>query len=150
MTPEFWRDEERAQRQDLLYTSLRLAATFVLLFLAVMGALHWAGKSVHFSASRVESTTRPTWRVYGIVTDTATSEPVPFAHVADDSHMRPPLHATQADHLGHFELLTIAEPHEVVISALGYHARSAAVGRQWFEWTPEGSERLQISLEREP
>ncbi|MBI5085314.1 MAG: hypothetical protein HZB13_12035 [Acidobacteria bacterium] len=146
---EFWQEEARASRADIRRQFIRWTLVFIALVCAVIFALWWAGSTVHFSASRVDESTRPTWRLFGVVTDAATGEAVPFARIADDPHGRFPHFQATADHLGHYELLTIAEKHSVVVSALGYRPASAAIGRNWFLWMPSGDQRLDVTLTRE-
>ena len=81
--------------------------------------------------------------------DARTGAPVAWARLGDDPAGRPPLFEATAGVDGAYELLTIAEPHEVVVSALGYRARRIKVGRSWYLWMPRGSERVDITLEPE-
>jgi hypothetical protein len=50
---------------------------------------------------------------------------------------------------GAYDLTTIAEPHEVVATALGYRAKRTRIGRGWYLWLPKGSEQADIALEPE-
>lgn len=82
-----------------------------------------------------------------MVKDSKSGEPVPWAVIADDLSGRSPWSHATADRRGVYELLTLAEPHKINITANGYQARSIQIGRQWFLWMPSGSERLDIELE---
>ena len=138
---EFWQEEARSAQREVRQQLVRYSILFVALCAGVFFALWWAGQTIHFTAARVDSTVKPTWRVFGVVTDAATGEPVPFARVADDPEGPGPHFSSQADHLGHYELLTLAEPHRVLVSALGYHDAAIRIGRAWYSWMPSGDER---------
>jgi hypothetical protein len=146
---EFWQEEQRQQARESRGLALRWAFTFILMFSIAAFALWWAASTVHFGASRSEGSTTPTYRVFGVVTDRLTGNPVPFARVADDPGGSPPLFETATDHLGHYELLTIAERHRLRVSALGYRMQTIEVGKPWYSWMPSGSEVRSIVLERE-
>ena len=51
-----------------------------------------------------------------------------------------------ADYRGVFELLTLAEPHRIRVSAPGYRPLSLSIGRAWFVWMPRGNEKKNIDL----
>ena len=123
---------------------------FALLIGGLGFAVWWAGSAVQFSASRVEQTTGPTYRVTGIVRDAATGQRVPWAEIADDASGHPPLFHTTADQFGDYELLTIAELHNVRVAAPGYRTATVRVGKVWFVWFPKGSEKLDVTLQKEP
>lgn len=128
----------------------RWLVIFAVLFFFGCFVLWWAGQTVHYGAARAASTASPPeWRIYGIVRDEATREPVPFARIADGPDAKPPRFAATADHLGHFELHTLPERHEVTASAPGYKAKTLKVGREWYSWMPSGDERMDFFLERE-
>jgi hypothetical protein len=147
--PEFWRDEAARARDEWRYLIVRWTIAFVLVFGFVVYAVWWAGQTVRFGASRVEGVTAATYRVYGIVRDSASGEPVPFAKVQDDPRGRPPHYETLADHLGHFELVTVAEPRKLLVSALGYRPRLADIGRKWYAWQPADTQRVELELQKE-
>ena len=147
---EFWQEEERASRKEMVRQSVRWLVLFVALFAFVCFVIWWAGQTVQYGTARsTNSETKASWRLYGIVRDEATGEPVPFARIADGPGAKPPHFAATADHLGHFDLHTLPERHEVTASALGYQARTAKVGREWYSWMPSGDERLDFLLRRE-
>jgi hypothetical protein len=149
VTPDFWREESAREREELKKLIVRWAIAFLLVFCLIVYALWWAGQTIRFGASRVEATTTATYRVYGIVRDAAGGVAVPFAKVQDDPHGRPPHYETLADHLGHFELLTVAEPRKLLVSALGYRSRVVDIGRQWYVWRPSDTQRVELTLTRE-
>lgn len=145
---EFWQEEERSGRVDMR----RYIVQWSLISAALIGgaafALWWSSAAVHFSASRVEQTTGPTWRVVGLVHD-ARGAPVPWAEITDAPSGRPPFFHATADRFGAFELLTIAEPHRIQISAPGYKPAAAQIGRAWYMWMPKGLEHVSIVLSSE-
>lgn len=147
--PEFWEEQSADDQRDLRKQIVRWAILFALLIAGVVFAFWWAGSAVHFSASRVEQTTGPTYRVTGIVRDAATGQPVPWAEITDDPAGRPPFFHASADRFGAYELLTIAELHNVRVSALGYRPATFPVGKAWYVWLPRGSEKLDIKLQKE-
>ena len=147
--PEFWKDEPVDDRQDMRKLAVRWGLFFVLILAFMLFALWWAGAAVHFSASRVDQSTSAAYRVYGQVRNAATGAPVPFAQVADDPAGRPPLFHTMADSSGSYTLMTIAEPHILRISALGFKPAEARVGKAWYRWLPRGSEQLDVVLQPE-
>ena len=129
-----------------LPSALRLAIVFALLFGCVFFAFWWAGSAVRFSAERVAARSSPTWRVSGTVRDAVTRQPIPWAAVEDDPAGQPPFFHADADYHGVFELLTLAEPHRIRVSAPGYRPLSLDIGRAWFVWMPRGSEKKYIDL----
>jgi hypothetical protein len=125
---------------------LRLAVVFTLLFAGVFFAFWWAGSAVRFSAERAADRATPTWRVSGTVRDAVTHQPVSWALVEDDPSGQPPFFRADADYAGVFELVTLAEPHRIRVSAPGYHPLNVSVGRAWFVWLPRGNEKKNIDL----
>ena len=146
---EFWDEEASADRRDMRKQAVRWSVVFASLIAAALFAVWWATSALYFSASRVTESTKPTYRVYGQVRDARSGAPIPWTEVADQPFGQPPLFRTSADASGAFELLTLAEPHEVRISALGYRTKVARVGKDWFRWMPWGSERLDVTLQPE-
>ncbi len=153
-----WRGPWRRFRQDdeaedaaesgdsWVRPALRLAIIFALLFAGVFFAFWWAGSAVRFSAARAADRTTPTWRISGTVRDALTHQPVPWALVEDDPAGPAPFFRAEADYGGAFELVTLAEPHRIRVSAPGYHPESVSIGRAWFEWMPSGNEKKNIDL----
>ena len=138
--------EDAGARESGLRNVLRLAIVFALLFGGVFFAFWWAGSAVRFGAERAGNRSVPTWRVSGTVRDAVTRQPVPWALVEDDPAGQPPFFRADADHHGVFELLTLAEPHRIRVSALGYRPLSLDVGRVWFLWMPRGDEQKNVDL----
>lgn len=147
--PEFWEEQSADDQRDLRKQIVRWSIIFAALISVAFFTLWRASSAVHFSASRVEQTTGPSYRVSGIVRDATTGKPIPWAEISDDPAGRPPFFHATADRFGSYELLTIAELHNVRISALGYRPATAAVGKPWYAWLPRGSEKLDIKLQKE-
>jgi hypothetical protein len=146
---EFWEEEVKDDRREMRKQVLRWSLLFVLLCGGVFFAIWWASAAVHFSASRVDATTGSNYRITGIVRDAATGSPIPWAEIADAPSGRPPLFHATADRFGAYELLTIAEPHTVFVTALGYRPGSVRVGKAWYMWMPKGWEKMDIKLQAE-
>lgn len=145
---EFWEEEDSAGRRDMRRYAMRWILVFAILIGVISFAIWWSSSAVHFSSSRVEQTTRPTYRVTGIVRDAA-GQPVPWAEIGDELSGRPPFSHTTADRFGAFELLTIAEPHRIQVSALGYRPATVEIGKAWYMWMPKGAEKIEIALASE-
>lgn len=146
MQESFLSEQDAAERRDARRQLLKLAVAFALLFAAVFFAFWWSGSAVRFGAARVAATTAPTWQVSGTVRNARNGEPVPWARVEDDPAGRGPFYHAEADQHGAYSLLTLAEPHRVLVTAVGYRPAAIDVGRQWFVWMPEGAERRDIEL----
>jgi len=129
--------------------ALRWALVFAFLIAAMGFALWWSSQALDYSTARIQSTARATYRVHGTVVDKSSGKPVAWADVEDDPANRPPRFRTSADHLGRFELLTFAEPHRIIVSALGYKAGSHRTGKEWYLWMPKGEEQVRVELEPE-
>ena len=106
----------------------------------------WSGAAIRFGAARVTDRLEPTWRVFGSVRNATSGEPVAWAEIEDDPAGRPPFFHTEAGYAGNYSLMTLAEPHLVLIRANGFRPQSMRVGRQWFLWWPRGEERLEVVL----
>lgn len=128
---------------------MRWTLLFAGLLLALLSALWWSASAVHFTASRVEADTPATYRVHGVVRDARTGAPIPFARIEDHPDGRAPLFHAVADVRGEFELATLAEPHQIVVTGLGYKAVIRSVGKPWYLWLPRGVERVNVLLEPE-
>lgn len=147
---EFWEEERAANRQDFLRFAFKwggLMAGLIAIFLFVM----WRSTSaVEFAATRIDETTPARYRVFGIVKNAATGQPVPWPVVLDDPQGRPPHFKGDGKFDGTFELRTIAEPHTVHVSAIGFRAATVRVGRAWYLWMPSGEERIEVTLTPDP
>jgi len=121
-------------------------SAFAVLFTAVFIVLRWSGDAVRFGASRVAARGVVTWHVVGVVRNSTTLEPIPWASIDDDTAGRPPFFHAEAGQYGAFDLLTLAEPHQIIISATRYHNRTVNVGRVWFLWMPSGKEMHDVFL----
>ena len=130
--------------------AIRYVAAFAALFAAGCAVVWWSTATVRFASARTGMRAAPTWTVAGVVRNSLTGAPVPWARVSDDPAGLPPLFHAEADLRGGFELLTMAEPHRLRITAPGYLPATIAVGRRWFFWTPRGRERRDVKLTPEP
>jgi hypothetical protein len=140
-------DEEREQDRLTLHRTLaRWIAAFVVIFCCAAMAFWWSGSAVKYSAARVQNRSNPTYQVTGVVTDSRTHQPVPWAEVSTDFQFGGAFFATSTDQNGRYSLNTLAEPHDLVIKSNGYQSSRVHVGRQWFSWTPRGSERRDAEL----
>jgi hypothetical protein len=145
--PVSFEQEDAADlRRHFLRQLIRLSLAFALLFGVVFFAFWWSGSAIRFGASRVAERAETTWRVTGTVRDGVTRKPVPWAAIADDPGGRPPFFRTDADQAGVFELLTLAEPHRIRVSAAGYKTVTLRVGRAWFLWLPRGREKCDVEI----
>lgn len=145
--------EQQQQPQDDAALLRKYALRWALVFLVLIGlmayALWWSSAALEYSASRIKETTRATYKVTGVVIDKSTGRPVAWANLEDDPAVRPPRFRTSADHTGRFQLMTIAEPHRIVVTALGYQSTLHQTGKDWFLWMPKGEEKVRIELEPE-
>jgi hypothetical protein len=139
--------EDPELREIFVRAGLRTAAAFAIIFSLVYFAFWWSGAAVGFGASRASGRVEPTWQVVGTVRNAVNREPVPWAVVEDDPEGQPPYFHTDATYSGAFDLLTLAEPHRLRISAPGYQTASVQIGRTWFIWFPKGMERLDVLLQ---
>jgi hypothetical protein len=146
---EFWQEQREANRKELLRFSLRWGIVLAAIS-AIFGWMLWRSSSaVDFAASRVEANTPARYKITGTVRDAVTSKTVPWPVIADSPEGSPPHFHTTGKHDGTFELWTIAEPHNVVISALGYRSVTVRVGKAWYLWMPSGEEKFEIRLDPE-
>ena len=147
--PEFWEEQNQDDRREMKKQVARWGLLFGVLFCFGFFAIWWATSAVNFSASRVESTTGATYKISGRVRDAGNGAPVSWAEIADAPSGRPPLYHTTADRFGAYEFVTLAEPHNLIVSALGYRVATVRVGRAWYAWMPKGTEKLEIKLQKE-
>jgi hypothetical protein len=142
----FLPEPDAEDRHSFAGQAARWTIAFGLLFAGVFFCFWWSGAAVRFGAARVTDRLVPTWRVFGSVRNARSGEPVAWAEIADDPDGRPPFFQTEAGYTGDFSLLTIAEPHLILVRAIGFRPQTMQVGRQWFVWWPRGEERLEVSL----
>ena len=142
----FLAEETADERREFRRHAIKWTLAFLLLFAGVFFAFWWSGSAVRFGASRVTQETAMTYKVSGTVLDAQTRQPVPWAEIRDDSSGRPPFGHATADRSGVYELLTVAEPHRILVTANGYRSKELQVGRQWFVWMPRGTEQRDIQL----
>jgi len=146
-SPQSFSDEEAADlRRQYMRQAIRLALAFLVLFGGVFLAFWWSGSAIRFGASRVGDRGAPTWRVTGSVRSAASHKPIPWARVEDDPAGDPPFFQADTDQYGAFDLLTLGIAHQIRISAWGYRTAQLRVGRAWFFWLPQGSQRLDVEL----
>ena len=88
----------------------------------------------------------PTLSLACDIVDAITHQPIPWALVEDDPGGPPPFFRTDAGYAGDFELVTLAEPHRIRVSAPGYYPLRVEIGRAWFVWMPRGNEKKNIDL----
>jgi hypothetical protein len=150
LRPASFDEEESADlRRAYIRQGIRLLAAFVFLIVFVYTVFRWSGAAVRFGASRAASRGTPNWQIRGVVRNAQTHAPVAWAVVEDDPSGQPPFFHTQADQFGSYDLLTLAEPHRLRISAPGYQPAIVRVGRTWFLWLPHGDERRDVELNQE-
>lgn len=142
----FLAEEIQTERSEARRLMLRITIGFAALFAFVYLAFWWSGSAIRFGAARVTASNAPTYRVWGTVRDARSNQPIPWAAVEDDPSGSPPFFRTDADAGGVYTLMTLAAPHAVQISAVGYHPIVLQIGRPWFVWWPRGTERLDASL----
>ena len=144
--PSFDEEESADRRRQYIRYTVRLAVAFCILFAGVSLAFRWSGDAVRFGASRVAARGVASWHIVGTVRDAATHKQVPWASIEDDPGGRPPFFRADSDQSGAFELVTLAEPHQIRIAAVGYQSVTVRVGRVWFLWLPQGKERHDAEL----
>jgi len=142
-------EADAEMRELYVRTGFRAAAAFALIFGAVFFAFWWSGSAVRFGAARAADRAVPTWLVKGTIRDAFTHQPIPWAVVADDPAGRPPQYRTDANYAGVYELLTLAEPHRIRVTAPGYRTTFTAIGRAWYLWLPRGLETKDMELRPE-
>lgn len=146
---EFWQEEEFNERREMGRFYVKWGLVFAGLIAFAAFALWWAGSALSFSASRVSGSGKPSYKVFGAVIDARSGAPVPWAKIQDDPEKRPPLFETSADFHGKFELLTLPEPHNLVIAAYGHKPKRIPIGKTWYLWMPSGEEEIEVSLDPE-
>lgn len=145
-TQNFLEEERLEDRVSLHRTLVRWGLAFAGIFAMAAMAFWWSGSAVKYSTARVQQRSRPTYEITGVITDTRTHKPVPWAEVSTDFQFGGAFFSTTADHDGRYTIQTLAEPHDLVVKANGYHSGRLHVGKQWFSWTPKGSERRDLEL----
>jgi len=141
----FLQEEIQQERSEARRLMVRMAAGFIALFLFVFFAFWWSGSAIRFSAARMTAGNPPTYRLWGTVRDAESGRPIPWAAVADEPSGDPPFR-TDADAAGVYSFLTLAAPHQVRFSAVGYRSFVVRVGKPWFVWLPRGEERHDVRL----
>jgi hypothetical protein len=140
-------DEQRdADRVSLHRTLARWILAFVVIFGFAAMAFWWSGSAVQYSAARVQNRSHPTYQVTGVITDAVTHHPIPWAEISTDFQFGGAFFSTSTDQNGQYALNTLAEPHDLIVKANGYQSARVHVGKQWFSWTPRGSEKRDAEL----
>ena len=140
-------DEERQEDRLSMHRSLvRWALSFGAIFCLAAMAFWWSGSAVQYSAARVQNRSNPTFLVNGTVRDSRTHQPIPWAEISTDFQFGGAFFSTTTDQNGQYSINTLAEPHNLVVKANGYQSARIPVGRQWFSWTPRGSESKDAEL----
>lgn len=140
-------DEERQEARASFHRSIvRWGLAFVAIFAMAAMAFWWSGSAFRYSTARVQQRSRPTYEITGVITDSRTHKPIPWAEVSTDFQFGGAFFSTTADLDGQYTIETLAEPHDLVVKANGYQSARLHVGKQWFSWTPKGSERRDVAL----
>jgi hypothetical protein len=140
--PQNFLEEERTQDRLALHRTLaKWIVAFIVIFCGAALAFWWSGSAVQYSAARVQNRSNPTYQVTGVITDSRTHQPIPWAEVSTDFKFGGAFFSTSADQDGRYSINTLAEPHDLVVKANGYQQGRIHIGKQWFSWTPQGSER---------
>jgi hypothetical protein len=144
-------DEERQEDRVALHRTLaRWIIAFLVIFAFAAMAFWWSGSAVRYSAARVQNRTNPTYQVTGVITDSRTHQPVPWAEISTEFQFGGAFFSTTTDQNGQYSINTLAEPHDLVIKANGYQTSRIHIGKQWFSWTPRGSETQNSELTPTP
>lgn len=145
--PRNFLDEERQEdRVSLHRTLVRWTLAFLTIFGFAAMAFWWSGSAVRYSTARVQNRSNPTYQITGVVLDAHTHQPVPWAEISTDFQFGGAFFSTTTDVNGQYTLSTLAEPHDLLVKANGYQAARLRVGKQWFSWTPRGSEKRDAEL----
>lgn len=140
-TSQNFLDEERVADRLALHRSMaRYILAFMVVFCFAAMAFWWSGSAVRYSAARVQQRTKPTYQVTGMVTDSRTHLPIPWAEISTEFQFGGAFFSTNTDQDGKYTIDTLPEPHDLVVKANGYQTKRFRVGKQWFSWTPGGSE----------
>jgi hypothetical protein len=140
-------DEERIEDRVALHRTLaRWILAFLVIFCFAAMAFWWSGSAVRYSAARVQNRSNPTYQVTGTIRDGRTHLPIPWAEISTDFQFGGAFFSTATDQNGQYSLNTLAEPHDLIVKANGYQSSRVHVGKQWFSWTPHGSEKEDAEL----
>ena len=139
-SPNFFDEERVADRHVMHRTMARWILAFGAIFCCAALTFWWSGSAVEYSAARVQNRSNPTYQVSGLITDSKTHAPVPWAEISTDFQFGGAFFSTTSDQNGQYSINTLAEPHDLVVRANGYQTARIHIGKQWFSWTPRGSE----------
>jgi hypothetical protein len=139
-SPNFFDEERMADRVSMHRTMARWILAFCAIFGFAAMAFWWSGSAVQYSAARVQNRSNPTYQVTGIISDSRTHAPIPWAEISTDFQFGGAFFSATADQNGRYSINTLAEPHDLVVKANGYQTSRIHIGKQWFSWTPQGSE----------
>lgn len=146
---EFWEEEEFNEKREMKRFITKWTIVFAGLIAFVVFVLWWAGSALSYSASRVSENGKPSYKVFGAIKDAQSGAPIPWAKIMDDPEKRAPRFESSADFYGKFQLMTLPEPHVVVIAAYGHKPKRVSIGKTWYLWMPSGEEKLEIALDPE-
>ena len=140
-------EEERQEDRIALHRTLaRWLLAFIAIFWCAAMAFWWSGSAVQYSAARVQNRSKPTYQISGVITDSRTHQPVPWAEVSTEFLFGGAFFSTICDQNGQYSIMTLAEPQDLLVRANGYLELRLHVGKQWFSWTPHGSEKRNAEL----
>lgn len=143
-------DEERQEDRHALHRSVvRWAIAFSVIFALAAMAFWWSGSAIRYSTARVQKRSNPTYHISGVVSDARTHQPIPWAEIATDFQFGGAFFSATADQNGQYSINTLAEPHDLVIRANGYVTGRLHIGKQWFSWMPNGTEKRDVELSPE-
>ena len=145
-TQNFLDEERQEDRLSLHRTLARWFLAFVGIFCLAGMAIWWSGSAVKYSTARVQQRSRPTYEISGVITNSRTHKPVAWAEISTDFQFGGAFFSTVADQDGRYTINTLAEPHDLIVKANGYQSARLRVGKQWFSWTPHGTEKRDAEL----
>lgn len=130
--------------------AIRWLTLFLVFVVFLSSVLWWSTSVVQYGASRASGSVEPTYELIGLIQDASNGRPISWAIVADvQEDRKPPFFHTSAGSDGRYRLLTLPEPHTILISASGYRPQTISVGTAWYKWRPISRESVNIRLEPE-
>jgi hypothetical protein len=140
-------DESRQEDRVALHRTIaRWIVAFVVVFCFAAMAFWWSGSAVSYSTARVQNRSTPTYEITGVITDAQTHKGIAWADISTDFQFGGAFFSTTADQNGQYSITTLPEPHYLIVKANGYQSGRIRVGKQWFSWTPKGSEKRDAEL----
>jgi hypothetical protein len=150
-TTEFWQEQRQLEREEMRRQAIRWLTLFLVFAIFLSTVLWWSSSVVHYGAARAAGTVEPTYELTGFITDATTGRPISWATLADaqDEDRKPPFFQTGTGGEGGYRLLTLPEPHDIIIAAAGYRPVRLNIGTVWYKWRPISNEILNIRLQPE-